>query len=206
LMMNTQLGMHSWHGPHRATSRWLRGMSVSAAFWALPPGRPAIKTAPIYRFKWGSSVHTRRFAECLTTTILILMLGTIAGASNASLYDSLGGETVLRAAVSRFADLVVADDRINFTFAEADMSKFKKLLFEQLCNLSGGPCQYTGRDMRTAHSKLNINSAQFNALAEDLYIALGKEGVPYRLQNKLMALLAPMQRQIVNPPHAARAP
>jgi hypothetical protein len=55
--------------------------------------------------------------------------------------------------------------------------------------------------MRTAHAKLNINVAQFNALAEDLYIALGKEGVPYRLQNKLMALLASMQRQIVKLPH-----
>ena len=56
--------------------------------------------------------------------------------------------------------------------------------------------------MRTAHAKLNLNTAEFNALAEDLYIALGKAGVPYRLQNRLVALLAPMQRQIVKPPHA----
>jgi hemoglobin len=77
------------------------------------------------------------------------------------------------------------------------MSKFKKLIFEQLCNLSGGPCQYTGRDMRTSHAKLNINNAEFNALAEDLYTALDRAGIPYRLQNKLMALLAPMQHDIV---------
>jgi hemoglobin len=51
--------------------------------------------------------------------------------------------------------------------------------------------------MRTAHVKLNINNAEFNALAEDLYISLGQAGVPYRLQNKLMALLAPMQHEIV---------
>ena len=132
---------------------------------------------------------------------MLAMLGSIARANDATLFDSMGGEPVLRAAVSRFADLVVADNRINFTFAEADMSKFKSLLFDQLCNLSGGPCRYTGRDMRTSHAKLNINTAEFNALAEDLYIALGKEGVPYRLQNKLMALLAPMQRQIVRPAH-----
>jgi len=92
---------------------------------------------------------------------------------------------------------VQTDDRINLTFAEADMSKFKKLIFEQLCNLSGGPCKYTGRDMRTSHVKLNINNAEFNALAEDLYIALDRAGIPYRLQNKLMALLAPMQHDIV---------
>jgi hemoglobin len=71
------------------------------------------------------------------------------------------------------------------------------LLYEQLCQLSGGPCRYTGRDMRSAHQKLQITTAQFNALAEDLYLALGHSGVPYRLQNKLMAKLAPMKRDIV---------
>jgi hemoglobin len=51
--------------------------------------------------------------------------------------------------------------------------------------------------MRTSHAKLKINNAEFNALAEDLYISLSRAGVPYRLQNKLMALLAPMQHEIV---------
>ncbi len=114
-----------------------------------------------------------------------------------SLYDAMGGTPVLQTAVDKFTDIVIADPRINFTFAETDLAKFKKLLFEQLCELSGGPCKYTGRDMRTAHEKLLINTAEFDALAEDLYIALGKSGVPYRLQNKLMAKLAPMRRDIV---------
>lgn len=144
-----------------------------------------------------------RYAVRLTMFVTLVMFGAGARANHATLFDSMGGEPVLRAAVDRFAEIVVADDRINFTFAEADMSKFKQLLFEQFCNLSGGPCRYTGRDMRTAHAKLGINTAEFNALAEDLYIALGKAGVPYRLQNKLMALLAPMKRDIVSPRHAA---
>jgi hemoglobin len=117
------------------------------------------------------------------------------------LFESMGGEDVLRTAVDRFAELLVADDRLNFTFADADMGKFKKLLFEQLCELSGGPCRYTGRDMRTSHAKLKLRTAEFNALAEDLYIALGKAGVAYRQQNRLMALLAPLQRQIVTSSH-----
>ena len=125
------------------------------------------------------------------------MLMSGAALADKTLYESMGGEPALRAAMDHFADMVVADDRINFTFAEANMAKFKQLLFEQLCNLSGGPCKYTGRDMRTSHVKLKINNAEFNALAEDLYISLGQAGVPYRLQNKLMALLAPLQHQIV---------
>jgi hemoglobin len=127
----------------------------------------------------------------------LLVFAFAAQARAATLFEAMGGEGVLRTAVDRFAELVVADDRINFTFADADMSKFKKLLFEQLCELSGGPCRYTGRDMRTSHAKMKLKTAEFNALAEDLYIALGKAGVPYRQQNKLMKLLAPMQRDIV---------
>ena len=127
----------------------------------------------------------------------LLLMGGLARADK-TLYEAMGGETVLRSAVAHFADNVVADDRINFTFAEANMDKFRQLLFEQFCNLSGGPCKYTGRDMRTSHVKLHINNAEFNALAEDLYIGLDQAGVPYRLQNKLMALLAPMQHEIVS--------
>jgi hemoglobin len=132
----------------------------------------------------------------LAAVSTLVLMSAVARADK-TLYESMGGEPALRTAVEHFADLVQTDDRINFTFAEADMSKFKKLIFEQLCNLSGGPCKYTGRDMRSSHTKLNINNAEFNALAEDLYIALDRAGIPYRLQNKLMALLAPMQHDIV---------
>jgi hemoglobin len=136
---------------------------------------------------------------CLVRLAAISALALMSAGARAdkTLYESMGGEPALRSAVEHFADLVQTDDRINFTFAEADMSKFRKLIFEQLCNLSGGPCKYTGRDMRTSHTKLNINNAEFNALAEDLYLALDRAGIPYRLQNKLMALLAPMQHDIV---------
>jgi hemoglobin len=138
----------------------------------------------------------------MTLILLLLAAGAASPlhAAESTLFAAMGGEAVLRASVDRFAEIVEADDRINFTFAETDIGKFKQLLYEQLCELSGGPCHYSGRDMRTAHAKLKITTAEFNALAEDLYLALGKAGVAYRQQNKLMALLAPMQRQIVKPP------
>ena len=159
---------------------------------------------PIFLFKWDFDSLCRlekplntcsRFVALVVVPPLLLMGGSAR--ADKTLYEAMGGETVLRSAVAHFADNVVADDRINFTFAEANMDKFRQLLFEQFCNLSGGPCKYTGRDMRTSHLKLHINNAEFNALAEDLYIGLGQAGVPYRLQNKLMALLAPMQHEIV---------
>jgi hemoglobin len=125
------------------------------------------------------------------TLVLLTATGGMADAADSTLFAAMGGEGVLKAAVDDFADIVEADDRINFTFADTNISKFKQLLYDQLCELSGGPCHYAGRDMHT--------TAEFNALAEDLYLALGKAGVAYRQQNKLMALLAPMKRQIVKP-------
>ena len=130
--------------------------------------------------------------------LVLLMLAMSAHASP-TLYERIGGQAKLKAVVDEFTNLILEDDRINFTFADSDMSKFKKLIFEQLCEITQGPCKYTGRDMHEAHAKLNLDNAQFNALAEDLYIAFERVHVPYRVQNKVMALLAPMQRDVVKP-------
>jgi hemoglobin len=130
---------------------------------------------------------------------MVLMLAMGVAHASPTLYERIGGEAKLKATVDEFTNIILADDRINFTFADSDMNKFKKLLFEQICAITQGPCKYTGRDMHEAHAKLNLNNAQFNALAEDLYIAFDRVHVPYRVQNKLMALLAPMQRDVVKP-------
>jgi len=136
--------------------------------------------------------------KTLTGTILFTLACTVAHAGP-TLFERIGGEAKLRAVVDDFMVVMESDDRINFTFAETDLAKFKQLLFEQICALTQGPCRYTGRDMRTAHAKLNIDDAMFNALAEDLYVAFERQHVPYRLQNKVVALLAPMQRDVVKP-------
>ena len=123
----------------------------------------------------------------------------IGVAQGSTLFERIGGQAKLHAAVDQFVKIIIDDDRINFSFAQTDLSKFNELLYEQLCELTRGPCNYTGRDMQTAHAKLNINDAQFNALAEDLYKAFDRVHVPYRVQNQVVALLAPMQRDIVKP-------
>jgi hemoglobin len=136
--------------------------------------------------------------KTLTGSALLALACTAAWAGP-TLFERIGGEAKLRAVVDDFMTVMESDDRINFTFAETDIPKFKQLLYEQICELTRGPCRYTGRDMRTSHEKLNIDDAMFNALAEDLYIAFERQKVPYRLQNKVVVLLAPMQREIVKP-------
>jgi hemoglobin len=130
-------------------------------------------------------------------TVLILLVTAGAQAVGATLFERIGGESRLKAAVDEFTNIVLADERINFTFADADLNKFKRLLYEQICELTQGPCRYSGRTMFESHKKLDINNAMFNALAEDLYIAFDRVHVPYRLQNQVMAMLAPMQRDVV---------
>jgi hemoglobin len=126
-----------------------------------------------------------------------------------SLYGRIGGDAAMIAIIDEVVRLIEADDRINFTFADANLNAFKKLLFEQLCELAGGPCKYTGRTMYESHKDLDINNAHFNALAEDLYLALDSVGIPYRVQNEFMEMLAPMQRDMVfkgRPPPSAPDP
>jgi hemoglobin len=130
---------------------------------------------------------------------MVLMLAIAVAQASPTLYERIGGEAKFKAIAEEFTNIILADERINFTFADADIAKFKKLIFEQLCELTQGPCKYTGRDMHEAHAKLNINNAQFNALAEDLYIAFDRVHGPYRLQNKVMVMLAPMQKDVVKP-------
>ena len=114
-----------------------------------------------------------------------------------AVYLALGGSGGLKAIVDDFLNLVVADDRIKQQFADADMPHLAMRLNEQLCELSGGPCKYGGKDMKTIHADLHVTNAQFNALAEDLQVAMARHDVPARAQNKLLAKLAPMQRSIV---------
>jgi hemoglobin len=134
----------------------------------------------------------------------LCLVATLAGGSAAlagpgapTLFETIGGEAKLRAAMHEFVLIIESDDRINFTFANTDLKKFEQLLYEQFCNITQGGCQYTGRDMYTAHAKLNITNAEFNALTEDLYEAFDRVHIPYRLQNKVVAMLAPMQHDVV---------
>lgn len=114
-----------------------------------------------------------------------------------SLYDRLGGKPAITAVVDDFVANVASDPRINPQFANTDIPRLKRLLVEQICAGTGGPCQYTGRDMRTAHAGLGISGAQFNALVEDLVKTLNKFKVPAQEQKELLAVLGPMKTDIV---------
>lgn len=117
-------------------------------------------------------------------------------ASLKPVFDQFGGEPGLVALMDLFMDKLVADPRTKRFFENADQVAVKKHLVEQFCAILGGGCAYTGRDMRTAHEGFDIDRAQFNALVEDLQQAMTEKRIPFRAQNKLLARLAPLHRDI----------
>jgi hemoglobin len=117
-----------------------------------------------------------------------------------SLYQRLGGRAAIVAVVNDFVGNVARDKRINRFFAKTDIPRLKRLLVQQICAGSGGPCTYQGRSMRVAHRGLGIRNRDFDALVEDLVRSLNKFNVGPREQRELLALLGPMRRDIVESP------
>jgi hemoglobin len=114
-----------------------------------------------------------------------------------SLYTRLGGKPAITAVVDQFVANVAADKRINSFFANADIPPFKAKLVDFICQGTGGPCTYTGKDMKAAHEGMGVKDADFNALVEDLVAALEKFKVPEKEKGELLGILGPMKGAIV---------
>ncbi|MGO8915128.1 MAG: group I truncated hemoglobin [Stellaceae bacterium] len=114
-----------------------------------------------------------------------------------SLYRALGGKEKIAAFTTEFVGLIAKDDRIGHFFVDIDLDHLGQMLTDQFIELSGGPVAYAGRDMAEVHRSLGIANADFNRLAEDLQAAMDHHDVPFATQNRLVALLASMQRAVV---------
>jgi len=128
---------------------------------------------------------------------LLAALSGGAAAQEKSLYERLGGKDAIKAVVDELVTIVGADARINKKFAKTDMNRFKFELVEQVCAVTGGPCKYTGRDMKTAHKNMGVTEGEFNALVEDLVAALDKFHVGEKEKKELLGILAPLKPKIV---------
>nr|WP_297356978.1 group 1 truncated hemoglobin [uncultured Caldimonas sp.] len=117
-----------------------------------------------------------------------------------TLYRALGEKPGLTRLMDDFVPRLFTDPRMQPFFEGVKQEQLKQQLIDQLCQVSGGPCVYKGADMRSAHGNMEITKADFNALVEVLQEAMAAQRIDFRIQNRLLARLAPMHRDIVNTP------
>jgi hemoglobin len=95
---------------------------------------------------------------------------------------------------------MAGDSRVNARFKDMkgpDVEKLKSNLADQICDATGGPCSYLGRDMKTTHKGMKITDAEWSATVENLTKALDKNKVDPKDKSELLGMLAPMKADIV---------
>ena len=185
----------------RPLRRWIQ---VKIGAMPIATGSPAqiARRAVSARVMGQSSA----FAMAVTVTLAMAFASAwlFAGAAHAqspartdALYRALGEKQGLVRLVDDFVNRLRGDPRIGVQFRSTNPTHLKAQLSDQLCAVSGGPCVYEGDDMKTAHAGLHISKRDFHALVEVLQQAMDAQGIPFRTQNQLLALLAPMHRDVV---------
>lgn len=109
---------------------------------------------------------------------------------------AFGGKDGIRRITDRTLELSEADPRIQAIFVQHDMVRLRRTLFEQVCHILNAGCAYSGRTMKAAHKGLGTTHADLNALVENLQRAMREAHVPFAAQNRLLAKLVPMDRDV----------
>lgn len=121
----------------------------------------------------------------------------VAPFAGTEMIEAFHGVDGVNRIVDGMLDRSVADPRIAGIFAATDMVRLRRTLKEQFCYILNGGCAYTGRTMQATHADMGLQPADMGALVEHLQLAMDAEGVPFRTQNRFLAKLAPMRRDVV---------
>ncbi|MEM4781897.1 MAG: group 1 truncated hemoglobin [Halalkalicoccus sp.] len=114
-----------------------------------------------------------------------------------TLYERLGGEESIEAVVTDFYDRVLEDDRVNHYFSDTDMQRQIAHQTQFIGSVTGGPVEYTGEDMRTAHEGMGITEGEFEAIATHLDTTLAEYDVPREDREAVMAEIGSYEEAIV---------
>ncbi len=142
----------------------------------------------------------KHLLRTLALASALALFGSAPAQADDSLYQQLGGQPGLTTLMDDFMTRLLADKRMNAFFKDVDHKHVKAQLVAQFCEVSGGPCKLKGPDMQKAHAGMDITKGDFNALVEVLQDSMSAQGIAFSTQNKLLARLAPMHRDIINTP------
>ena len=127
----------------------------------------------------------------------VILLSACAITPSTSLYTQLGEQ----AGIARLVDAIIVEIQVSKCssdlFAETDFPYFRERLIEQICQISDGPCEYTGLSMEEAHSGMDISETEFTAFVEEVEVAMRKIKLPLQTQNRLLAKFAKMRPEVI---------
>lgn len=136
----------------------------------------------------------------LLFSILFVLTANISFSQEKTLYERLGGYDAIAAVTDDFIMALATDPELSTFFkgfSDDSIQKIRQHVVDFICNAAGGPCVYTGRDMKTSHKGLGITEDQWNKSVEYLKNTLNKFKVPEKEQNELLAAVSSVKNDIV---------
>jgi hemoglobin len=136
--------------------------------------------------------------KLFTAIIFIWVLNSASTTVKAeeTLYQQLGGQSTIESITTHLIERITSNPKIEFLFKETDHADLQIKIVNQICMETGGPCTYEGLDMVEAHSGMDIKYSEFDIFVEDFILAMEDAEVPFRLQNKVLAIFAPMREDV----------
>lgn len=180
--------------------------------------RCSVPPSPSFRYRVSRSL----VASSAVFVLAVLGIGCSAHTSpqppndppaedTKTLYERLGGEYAIALVVDDFIDRIakndtlLANDAVREKMPKESLAGLSFHVATLICQVSGGPCVYTGRDMKSSHVHLGINGSEWDAFAGDLVASMNHYSVPQAEQDELLALVATLRADIVTVPDAAAA-
>ena len=147
----------------------------------------------------SNSRFQRTIFSALIFSLLLTMTVAVQGQEK-SLYERVGGYNALAAVVDDFIGRLVADKQFEKFFIGHSIDSKKHIrqhILDQFCAATGGPCVYTGRDMKTTHGGLGITEADWDAAAKHLAASLDKFKVAEKEKGEILAFVTTLKKDIV---------
>ena len=144
-----------------------------------------------------------RFRTLLVCSLLLLATTSLLAADapkSPSLYARLGGYDAIAAVTDDFIGRLAADKQVSRFFvghSQDSLMKIRQHVVEFLCNATGGPCVYMGRDMKTSHKGMGITESDWDLSVKALVATLDKFKVPEKEKGEVLAAVGPLKAQIV---------
>ena len=118
--------------------------------------------------------------------------------SEASLYERLGGEDKIRSIAADILDNHLQNKAVSVRYQNSDRDKVIQVVTEFICAGTGGPQEYTGKDMLTTHRGMNINEAEYFAVVDDIMAALDNNGVGEREKQEMLMIAYSLKGDILH--------